>query len=424
MVGRNLDEGGAQQIAKRWNCEELCELKGKGRSIRGIARELGVSRNSVRKYLRTPGVPKEKPRRRRESKLDPYTDHIDRRLADGLDNCVVLLRELRAQGYDGGYTILKDYVQPRRRRRQPRATVRFETGPGEQAQVDWGSLAYVDQDGHKRRVWAFVMVLSWSRAIYVEFVRRADVATFMRCHANAFEYFGGVPRWCLYDNAKVVVLGRDDGGSPEWNSRMLDFALRVGFEMKLCRPYRAQTKGKVESGVKYVRRNLWPSIRFSDDADVNRQGMEWCETVANERVHGTTRERPKALLAKEREMLLALPERSGLTPYLREERKVGRDGYVHWDGAWYGVPWSWAGRMVQVGAGAGMVEIWSNSDRLAVHPRAHRRGQRLTLPGQWAGLVNGDESPRKEAVAVQVPAGQVERRSLEVYKLVVAGGVR
>ncbi len=96
-----------------------------------------------------------------------------------------------------------------------------------------------------------------------------------------------MPRRCLYDNAKVVVLGRDVDGRPEWNSRMLDFALRVGFEMRLCRPYRAQTKGKVESGVKYVRRNLWPTVRFSDDADMNRQGMEWCETVANERVHGT-----------------------------------------------------------------------------------------------------------------------------------------
>ena len=94
------------------------------------------------------------------------------------------------------------------------------------------------------------------------------------------------------------------------------------------------------------------------------------------------------------------------------------------DGAWYGVPWTWAGRSVQVGLGSGMVEIWSGSDRLALHPRAHRRGQRLTLPGQWAGLVNGDESPRREAVAVQVSAGQVERRSLEVYELAAAGGVR
>ena len=122
--------------------KELYELKGEGRSIRGIAWELGVSRNSVRRYLRSPGAPREKPRRRRASKLDPYAEYIDGRLSEGLDNCVVLLR---VRGYSGRCTILKDYVQPRRRRRQPRATVRFDTGPGEQAQVDWGSLARTSQ---------------------------------------------------------------------------------------------------------------------------------------------------------------------------------------------------------------------------------------------------------------------------------------
>ncbi len=223
--------------------------------MRGIARELGVSRNSVRKYLRSPGVPRERPTGRRASKLDPYREYIAGRLYEELENCVMLLRELRALGYSGGYTILKDYVKPRRRRRQPRATVQFETGPGEQAQVDWGSMAYLAEDGRRRRVWAFVMVLSWSRAIYVEFVRRCDVANFMRCHVNAFEYFGGVPRRCLYDNAKVV-LGRDAGGHVEWNSRMLDFALRVGFELRLCQPYRAQTKGKVQRALRAVGRSM------------------------------------------------------------------------------------------------------------------------------------------------------------------------
>ena len=403
--------------------KELYELKGEGHSIRGIVRELGISRNSVRKYLKSPGVPQAKPRPRRSSKLDPYAAYVDHRLSDGLENCVVLLRELRARGYEGGYTTLVEYVRPRRRRRQPKATVRFETAPGEQAQVDWGSFAYVAADGRRQRMWAFVMVLGWSRAIYVEFVRRADVSTFMGCHINAFEYFGGVPRRCLYDNAKVVVLGRDEDGRPEWNRRMLDLSLRTGFEMRLCRPYRPQTKGKVESGVKYVRRNLWPGVRFTDDADMNRQAWEWCDSVANRREHGTTRQPPQALLAQERTHLGPLPERSRLTPYLREDRKVDRAGYVHWDGSRYGVPWSWAGMTVQMGAGSGTVEIWSGSDRLAVHPRAQRPGQRFTLPGQWDGLINGDGGPRKEAVAMQVAAGEVERRSLEVYEL-AAGGER
>lgn len=404
--------------------KELYELKGEGQSIRGIARELGISRNTVRRYVRSPGVPKSRSRPKRGSKLESYTEYIDGRLSEGLDNCVVLLREIRELGYEGSYPTLTSYVRPWRRPRQAKATVRFETEAGEQAQVDWGVFSYSAENGGRRRMWGFVMVLGFSRAIYVELVRRADVATFIRCHINAFEYFGGVPRRCLYDNAKVVVVERDEEGRHEWNSRMLDFARRVGFELRVCRPYRAQTKGKVESGVKYVRNNFWPSARFTDDSDLNRQAIEWCDIIANERVHGTTDEIPKRMLEVERSSLGVLPDRSGLGVYLREDRKVARDGYVNWNGSWYGVPWSWAGSVVQVGANAGTVEIWSGSERLAIHPRAHRRRQRLTLPGQWQGLVNGDTRPRREAIAVQMSAQQVESRPLDVYEMLAGGGVR
>ena len=365
-----------------------------------------------------------KTRKRRASKLDPYVDYIDRRLSEGLENCVVLQRELESLGYQGGYSLVKKYVSPRRRPCSVPATVRFETDPGEQAQVDWGSFAYVDEQGRRRRVWAFVMVLSWSRAIYVEFVRRADTASFIQCHANAFEYFGGVPRRCLYDNAKVVTLGKDGEGRTEWNRRMLDFSLRLGFELKLCLPYRAQTKGKVESGVKYVRGNLWPSIRFTDDADLNQQAVEWCDTVANRRVHGTTHRVPSEMLLQEQHHLAKLPERAALAPYLREDRTVARDGYVSWEGSRYGVHRKWVGATVQVGQRSGTVEIWSGDQRIAVHPRAQSAGQRFTMPGQWEGLPRGDGRPQQEALAVQVPVGDVERRSLEVYDLVAAGGVR
>ena len=119
------------------------------------------------------------------------------------------------------------------------------------------------------------------------------MATFLRCHVNAFAHLGGVPRRCLYDNAKVVVLGREEDGRPRWNPRFLDFALRVGFDSRLCRPYRPQTKGRVESGIKYLWNNFWPSARFTDLADLNRQVREWFSCVADIRVHGTTGERPK-----------------------------------------------------------------------------------------------------------------------------------
>ena len=404
--------------------KEIYEMKGAGRSIRGIAEDLGVARNTVRRYLKSPEAMRPRQRARWTSKLDSYTEYVDRRLDDGLENCVVLHRELQALGYDGGYSILKSYVSPRRRRRQPEATMRFETAPGEQAQVDWGSLAYLDEDGKKRRIWVFVMTLGWSRACYVELVRRADTAAFIQCHVNAFEYLGGVPQRCLYDNAKVVTLGRDEEKQPIWNQRMLDFAMRVGFETRLCQPYRAQTKGKVESGVKYVKGNMWPSIRFTDDADVNRQGLEWCDSVANRRIHGTTHRVPWEMLAEERAHLGRLPGRASLAPYLREDRKVARDGFVSWEGSRYGVHWKWVGRIVQVGQRQGTVEIWVGDERIAVHPRAQRLGQRFILPGQWQGLARGDGRPRPEAMAVQIPVGDVERRSLDVYELAAVGGGR
>ena len=125
--------------------------------------------------------------------------------------------------------------------------------------MDWGSLGHVGSDGKKHRVWAFVMTMVRSRACYVELVRKADTATFIQCHVNSFEYLGSVPRRCLHDNTKVVTLGKDEDGQVAWNLRMLDFALRVGFDIRLCQSYRAQTKGKVESGVKYVRRNIGPA---------------------------------------------------------------------------------------------------------------------------------------------------------------------
>ncbi len=120
--------------------------------------------------------------------------------------------------------------------------------PGILSFHNWGSLACLDQNGRKHRLRVFVMTMGWSRACYVELVRKADTAAFIQCHVNAFEYLGGVPWHYLYDNAKAVTLGRDEGKQLIWNRWMLDFALRVGFEVRLCQPYRAQTKGKVERG--------------------------------------------------------------------------------------------------------------------------------------------------------------------------------
>lgn len=401
--------------------KEIYALQGKA-SIRRIAKELGISRNTVRRYLRDPdNALRAKPRPKRPSKLEPYTEYIIQRLGEGVDNCVVLLRELRQQGYTGGYTILKEFVSPLRQRAESRATMRFETDPGEQAQVDLGSFPYRMPDDTVRRVWGFVMVLSWSRAIYVEFIERANVESFIRCHIHAFAKFGGIPRKCLYDNTKIVVLGRDTAGRPVWNPRFLDFALRLGVDIQLCPPYRAQTKGRVESGIKYVKGNFWPSVRFTDLEDLNRQAALWCDTVADGRVHGTTYERPADRLAIERAHLAPLPAQERLRPFLREEATVGRDGYVRWNRAWYGLAWPWkVGQRVQVEAGPDLVTLWSGDRLLGVHPRATQPGQRFTHPQQWAGLRPAHGGRRQEPVAVQLPTVDVEQRPLAVYD-VLAG---
>lgn len=398
------------------NLKTLYELRGEGMSIREIGRTLGISRNTVRRYLRAPGIPERQKPSKRPSKLDPFAEYLDQRLGQGIGNCRVLLRELRAQGYTGGLTILKEYVKPFRRPHQAKATVRYETEPGEQAQVDWGLFRYTMPDGSERRVWAFVMVLSWSRAIYVEFVERADVTTFLRCHVHAFREFGGVPQRCLYDNAKVVVQERDEQGKPVWNERFLDFSLRVGFDIRLCHPYRPQTKGRVESGVKYLRGNFWPTARFTDLDDLNRQACTWMEGVANQRVHGTTGELPGRRLLAERPRLRALPPAERLQPFLREARMVQRDGFIQWAGAWYGVSAKYVGREIQVQPKDGTVELWADGAIIAVHPRALKPRQRFTLPGQWTGLPARDAKPEREPLASCVPEVDVEQRSLFVYE--------
>lgn len=177
----------------------LYELKGEGASIRSLSTRLGISRNTARKYLRASEVPKAKPRPKRVSKLDQYKEHLEKRIGEGVTNGVVLLRELRLMGYEGGYSILKEWLQPRRGLGQPKATMRFETAPGKQAQVDFGKVWYLTAEGVKKHLWVFVMVLGWSRMIYVEFVTRADLRTFMGCHINAFRALGGVLETCLYD---------------------------------------------------------------------------------------------------------------------------------------------------------------------------------------------------------------------------------
>lgn len=392
----------------------LQELMTSGKGIRTIARETGLSRNTVRKYLRDGCLPaRSKKYPRRESKLDPFKPLIDEWMKrDGLFNCGAMLMRLRDMGYTGGLTIIKDYVRPARPPRVAKAVQRYETPPGKQAQVDWGICQYEDAKGRLHRMAVFVMVLGYSRAIYVEFTKRCDIHSFLRCFVHAIEHFGGVPKIMLTDHMKTVVTGMNDDHTPQWNRAFEDFALSIGLTPKLCRVRRPQTKGKVERGVGFVKDNFWPGRTYTDILDLNRQALAWCRQV-DERIHGTTGERPCDLVRDEQ--LLPLPSPDRLMKFLREERRVSVDGFVSFDGVRYGVHWRYSGQRVLVRQVGQQIEIWHESERIALHEKAGRWGGMIHLPGQYEGLKAAEGVLKPRPLAHEVPTPEVEHRSLAMY---------
>jgi transposase len=276
----------------------LHELQAIGKSIRAITRETGHSRNTVRKYLRAAGIPTPLPQKKRASKLDPFKALLDQYLAQGIFNCEVLFRLLKEQGYSGGITIIKDYVKPHRLPKQAPAVQRYETKAGQQAQVDWKICEYKDLNGHVRKIPVFAMVLGYSRAMYIEFTKRCDIHSFLRCLMNALEYFGGVPKTMLTNQMKTVILSMGEDRKPRWHPLFEDFAATIGMVPKVCRVRRPQTKGKVERVVQFIEQNFMPGRTFTDLRDLNRQAWQWCDEQ-NRRIHGTTGERPVDRLVQE-----------------------------------------------------------------------------------------------------------------------------
>ena len=334
-------------------------------------------------------------------------------MADGIFNCTVLLRLLREQGYTGGITLIKDYVKPHRPPRKIPAVQRYETKPGYQAQVDWKICQYVDLDGEVRKIPVFAMVLGYSRAMYIEFVQRCDIHSFLRCLIHALEYFGGVPKTMLTDQMKTVILGMGDDRKPRWHPLFEDFAATVGMVPKVCRVKRPQTKGKVERTVQFIEQNFMAGRRFTDIEDLNRQARQWCDEQ-NRRIHGTTGERPIDRLAQER--LGALPPADRLAKYRFELRKVSRDGFVSFDGVRYGVPWPYSGREVKVREINGFVEIYWEQERIARHKKQFGSRTLVMCEHQYAHLhaAQGYAYPRPRGIQIQ--AQDVEVRPLDVYE--------
>ena len=394
--------------------------KMQGKTVSQISRETGMSRNTVRKYLRQGYQPHQLNGRHRPSKLDPYKTHLDNLMKSGIYNCSVLKEHLEALGYRGGMTILKDYVQkirPPMVKAGP-AIRRYETKPGRQAQMDWGTLKYWDTEGLLHKVYVFVMILGHSRMRYIEFSRRSDVRSLLRCMTNGFIYYDGIPETVLTDRMKTVMLSVDHGKAV-WQEAFELYANEMGFLPKVCRSRRPQTKGKVERLVHFVRDNFMAGRQFTDFGDLQNQAIDWCDKV-NLRVHSTTGEAPRKLLATEK--LKPLPVSGEYYKYLREPRKVARDCFVAFNGARYGVNWQHAGETVQVMQTLKEVLITNSSgELLAEHPVCHKTGKYVYVKDQYAGLVEQEGKAYVPAYGQLIAMDDVEIRPLTVYAALAGG---
>lgn len=369
--------------------EEWVLIRGLGNkqgllSISEIARQTGHDRKTVRKYLQVDKIPGY-PINKESSKLNDYKDCITFRLKEVPEITVKrILREIKEKGYTGSYTILKAFVRPLREEKDKEAVIRFETTPGEQSQVDWSYFGTIEDYGIRRRLYCFSMVLGFSRILYIEFTTSLDIFTFLRCHQNAFLYFGGYTRTILYDNTKTVVLYRCEGNI-QWNEKFMDFAGFWGFEPRLCRLYRAKTKGKVERPYYYIWQDFFIGRKLEGLDDLNQKALLWLNTLANTRIHGTTKEVPFERL--KRENLLPLKERLYDTSYVGP-RKASLDCFISYEGNRYSIPYKYASKTLTIRADKGKLKIYTSGqdEPVAVHLIFKGKGKDIVDPKHTEGI--------------------------------------
>jgi transposase len=394
-----------------------------------MARLTGFHRRTIGKYLAQPQTPRYGPRAPRPTKLDPFKPYLEERLAQGLWNATVLFRELKERGYSGGYTALKDYLAPKRQAARAVAVRRFETPPGHQAQVDWGHLGEVRAGEQRQPLSAFVCTLGHSRAMFCELATDQTLPTFLRLHEQAFAALGGVPHEILYDRVKTVVLGQNERGEVLWHPVFDAFAHDWGFVPRLCRAYRPQTKGKVENGIGYLRKNFLCGSRAGDVPELRAQLGGWLATVANQRIHGTTHQCVAAAWEAEKPHLQPLGQRLPFPLLPQQIRRVARDAYVSYRTNRYSVPWTAAGQEVCLQEVAGHLEILRDQVPLARHPLCAGRHEVITLAAHHQGMPLGVPKRRKKAtITLAGEAPHVEVRDLALYEtfardaVPVAGG--
>lgn len=376
-------------------------LANRGVYQKDIAAELGVHPKTVSRALKRGAAPAPK-RTPRGSKLDPFKPAVDQLLKDGVWNAVVILRELEGQGYDGGITILRDYITPKRALRPSRATVRFETDPGQQLQSDWGQIKTTIA-GQPTTVHFIVNQLAYSRRFHVWATDSEDAEHTYEGLVRSFAYFGGVTQEVLVDNQKAAVLSHSPDGDVQFNERFLDLASHYGFRPRACKPYRARTKGKDERMVGYLKQHFFVRYRaFESWAHLNQQLEDWLVREADQRRHGTLKQVVAERFVREQPTLQPLPSQPYDTSY-RETRQVGWDCYIDVRGNRYSVPAALAGQVVVVRIGL--------DDTLRVY-----HDDLLLVTHQLRSAAEGWVKVPEHHAALWQQVLKVEQRSLAVYE--------
>ena len=370
---------------ERW--EEIHRRASSGASIRAIAGALDLDRKTVRRCLRqTAWTPYERAARS-DTLLTTHAEYLRRRAADVGYSAQVLFQELRRRQYAGSYETVKRFVRPLRETQLHAAVTRtrFETPPGLQSQVDWGQArVWLGAQREVRHI--FVLTLGFSRrSVYLPCLSET-LGELLDAHEQAFTHFGGYTQEHLYDRPRTVCAPRGTDGV-RWNTTFKGFADFWGFEPRLCRPYRAQTKGKVESGVKYFKRNFLAGRRFRDDLDFTEQLQEWMATIADVRVHGTTHERPIDRFARERAALVPAPAGRAVRLEAPLTRVVATDDLVTVDTNRYSVPFTLIGQPVEVLRRDGCLQMRHRGQVVATHPVLGGRHQLRILPEHGPGPI-------------------------------------
>lgn len=373
-------------------------------AIRAIVRKLGVSRKAVKRIVRTRAVALSPRSPVRSSILDAYKAMMQAKLEKHPEvRAKTLMQLIRDQGYTGGYTIVSEWVSMQRKKDNPRkeADLKMDFAPGEAAQVDWGEFPDALGDGINLHV--FVMVLCYSRKIYIEFTRSERFEDFIRCHENAFQLFDSLyPERCWYDNLPAAVSERF-GSLVRFNARFLAYAGHHGFKPFACNKGKGNEKGRVEDGVKFIRSNFWEGREFTNFSDVNQQARHWRDHIANCREHRATKKIPDLVFTHEEKPSLT---HCNPVPYDTDEifsKELRDDFHIVYETNQYSAPWTLVGSVITIRIDADWVRIHYKDKFITRHERCYLKNQLpFTKPEHKEGLLETKPQGKNAALHWQL----------------------